>query len=75
MAQNISKDLFSVNFPVKLWTTRILTAVQKGSTQWDQDEERFNISTLNAKFLNDLHIDLVPLPTDSFGPVSGRVYL
>ena len=75
LAQNISTDVFSVNFPVKLWTNRELTSSQEGSSQWDESEMPFNISTSNPKLSNELQIEWVSLPTDRFGPVSGGVYL
>lgn len=75
MAQNISTDVFSVNFPVKLWASRMLAPSQEGSPQWDEGVVPFNISTLDPKFSNDLQINWVSLPTDRFGPVSGGVYL
>ena len=74
-AQNISTDVVSVNFPVKLWTNRELTSSQNGSSQWDDSEIPVNISTSNPKISNELQIDWVSLPTDRFGPVSGGVYL
>ena len=75
MAQNISTDVFSVNFPVKLWANRELTSSQEGSPQWDEGEVPFNISTFNPKISDELQINWVSLPTDRFGPVSGGVYL
>ena len=75
MAQNISMDIFSVNFPVKLWANRILSPSQEGSMLWDDSEMPLNISILNPKFSNELQINWVSLPTDQFGPVSGGVYL
>lgn len=75
LAQNISTNVFSVNFPVKLWTNRELSSSQNRSTQWDEIEVPFIISTFNPKLSNELQIDWVSLPTDHFGPVSGGVYL
>lgn len=74
-AQNISTDLFSVNFPVKLWVNRIPTPSQSGSSQWQDEEAPFNVTTIHPQLSDELQIDWVSLPTDRFGPVSGGVYL
>jgi len=75
MAQNISTNVFSVNFPVRLWTNRVLSRSQEGSLEWDDGELPFDISTVNLKYSNDLQINWVSLPTARFGAVSGGIYL
>ena len=75
MAQNLSMNVFTVNFPVKTWTERKLTSPHDGSRQWHKSEMPFNISTLDLMNSDRLQIDWVSLPTDKFGPVSGGIYV
>lgn len=76
LAQNISTDVFSVNFPVKSWVYRDLGGqFPDGSPKWYDGAIPFNISTPDPKYSNELHFHWVSLPTDRFGPVSGGIYL
>lgn len=75
LAQNISTDVFSVNFPVKTWALRDLGPSDEGSPKWYEGAMPFNISTSDPKYSKELHFHWVELPTDRFGPVSGGIYL
>lgn len=74
-AQNVSTGQVEVNFPVKTWVTRTLTASNTESSQWQDDQKPFNITVLDPSISSNLQSEWIALPTDQFGPVSGGVLL
>ena len=74
-AQNVSAGQIEVNFPVKRWVTRTLTALDTGSSQWEDDQKPFNITILDPSISSNLQSEWITLPKDQFGPVSGGVLL
>ena len=74
-AQNISAGQTVVDFPVKRWVARTVSASFKGSSQWDDDLEPFNITILERTMSDSLRTQWIDLPTDQFGPVSSGVLL
>ena len=63
-AQNISAGQTVVDFPVKTWVARTVNASYKGSSQWEDDLEPFNITILERTMSDSLRTQWIDLPTD-----------
>ena len=74
-AQNVSAGQFEVSFPVKLWTTPLLTPSERGSLEWEDALKPFNVTISNDSVSDALQSEWISLPTDRFGPVSGGLLL
>ncbi|KAL6720959.1 hypothetical protein ACLMJK_000059 [Lecanora helva] len=70
--QNVSVGLSAVNFPVKSW--EILTNAT-GRFNWIHKEEQYSITIDMMPPVGNVEIDWLPLPTSTFGPVSGGVLM
>lgn len=71
-AQNISTGLNEMRFPIKKW------APTSDPGYWQNNGNNlkpFNVTVLDPKAVNNMHIEWVPLPVESFGPVSGGIFL
>lgn len=72
-AQNASTGSTKVLFPVSTWQPS-----NRGWVDWQDGEgnlKPFNITVLDPNTVDNMHIEWVPLPSESFGPVSGGIFL
>ena len=74
--QNVSAGLNEIRFPIKTWNSS--NPPRLGTREWQNvgdDLNPFNVTVLEPNSIDDIHMEWVALPPESFGPVSGGIFL